>query len=86
MSKYVPEIKEKQKKNVNIDCLRGKMLLDVFHMGLKKTWFTKYVTFLELGVDRPNTTHKLVIMWNVALEFVLTTGFPSFRSHRCVWT
>ena len=55
------------------------MFLDCFQLGLEK------VKLFE-SVDRPNTTHKFVIMWNVTLEFVWTTGFPSFLSRRCVWT
>ena len=43
-----------------------------FQLGLEKAWFTN---FLELSVDRPNTTHKLLIMWKVTLEFVWTTCF-----------
>ena len=35
------------------------MLIDIFHLGLKRP---DLLTFLKLGVDRPNTTHKLVIM------------------------
>ena len=82
ISKIVLEIKEKQK-NCKIYCLRGKMLLDIFHLGLKKAWFTN---LFEIRRWQAKTTHKLVIMWNVALEFVWSTGFPSFLSRRCVWT
>ena len=46
------------------------MLLDIFHVGLEKALWPDLLAFLKLGVDRPNTTHKLVIMSNVALEFV----------------
>ena len=59
--------------------VRGKMFFDCFRLGLEK------VKLLE-SVNRPNTTHKLVVMWSVTLELVWTTGFPSFLSRRCVWT
>ena len=59
--------------------VRGKMFLDCFQLSLEK------VKLFE-SVDRPNTTHKFVIMWNATLEFVWTTGFASFLSRRCVWT
>ena len=55
------------------------MFLDCFQLGLEK------VKLFE-SVNRPNTTHKLVVMWSVTLELVWTTGFPSFLSRRCVWT
>ena len=58
-----------------LDCFPG----DCFQLGLEK------VKLFE-SVDRPNTTHKLVIMWSVTLELVWTTGFTSFLSRRCVWT
>ena len=45
----VPEITEKQKKSLNfIDCLRGKMFLGSFQLGLEKAWFTNI--FLKLAV------------------------------------
>ena len=34
----------------------------------------------EIRVDRPNTTHKLVIMRNVTLRVCLNRGFSSFLS------
>ena len=34
----------------------------------------------EISVDRPNTTHKLVIMWNVTLRVCLNSGSLSFFS------
>ena len=51
------------------------MFLDCFQLGLEK------VKLFE-SVNRPNTTHKLVVMWSVTLELVWTTGFPSFLSRR----
>ena len=59
--------------------VRGKMFLDCFQLGLEKAW---WLTFWNQEL----TGHKLVIMWNVTLEFVWTTGFPSFLSRRCVCT
>ena len=56
--------------------------LHVFHMlysyikrrdvlGMLPTGFGKSLTnFLKLSVDMPNTTHKLVILSKVTLEFV----------------
>ena len=32
----------------------------------------------EISVDRPNTTHKLVIMWNMTLRVCLNNGSLSF--------
>ena len=57
----------------------SKMFLDYFQLGLEN------VKLFE-SVDRPNTTHKLVIMYSVTLELVSTTGFPFFLSRRFVWT
>ena len=34
-----------------------------------------------MSVDRPNTTHKLVIMWNVTLRVCLNSGSLSFWTH-----
>ena len=48
----VPEIKEKQKK-----CLNLKIFLDCFQLGSKKACFTNC---LKLSVDRPNTTRDNV--------------------------
>ena len=42
------------------------MFLEYFQLGLEK-----------LSVDMPNTTHKLVIVWKVTLEFVWKTGIQS---------
>ena len=68
--------KEKQKNvKIKIYCLRGKMLLDIFHLGLKKAWFTNLVKF---DVDRPHTTHKLVTIWNVAWNLFEQRVFPLF--------
>ena len=51
------------------------MFLDFFQLSLEKAWFTN---FLKLSVDRPNTTHKLMTMWNVMLEFFEQQVFPLF--------
>ena len=48
------------------------MFLDCFQLSLEKAWFTN---FLKLSVDRANTTHKLMTMWNVTLELEV---FPLF--------
>ena len=47
------------------------MFLDCFQLGLEK------VKLFE-SVNRPNTTHKLVVMWSVTLELVWTQVFPLF--------
>ena len=52
------------------------MFVDCFQLGLEKAWFTNFLKYI-LTDDRPNTTHKLLIMWATTLEFVWTTGFPS---------
>ena len=39
----------------------------------------------EISVDRPNTTHKLVIMWNVTLRVCLNSGSLSFFLSREVY-
>ena len=40
----------------------------------------------ETSVDRPNTTHKLVIMWNVILRVCLNSGSLSFFFSRAKFT
>ena len=39
----------------------------------------------EISVDKPNTTHKLVIMWNVTLRVCLNSGSLSFFLSREVY-
>ena len=39
----------------------------------------------EISVDRPNTTHKLVIMWTVTLRVCLNSGSLSFFLSREVY-
>ena len=78
-SRLFPEKKGKTKEMFKF----RKDVLGLYQLGFEKGWFTN---FFKLSVVRPNTTHKLVIMWNVTLEFVVATGFPSFLSRRCVWT
>ena len=39
----------------------------------------------EISVDKPNTTHKLVIMWNVTLKVCLNSGSLSFFLSREVY-
>ena len=73
LSPNVPQIKpEKQKRCLNLLLKRKDVL------GMLPTGFGKSLTnFFKLSVDMPNTTHKLVIMWKVTLEFVWKTGFQS---------
>ena len=51
--------------------VRGKMFLDCFQLGLEKVKPFK-------SIDRPNATHKLLIMWNLTLELFEQRVFPLF--------
>ena len=57
----VPEIKEKQKKCLNL-LFKRKDVLGLLPTRLGKSLILIMTNFLKLRVDRPNTTHELVTL------------------------
>ena len=57
----VPEIREKQKKCLNL-LFKRKDVLGLLPTRLGKSLILIMTNFLKLRVDRPNTTHELVTL------------------------
>ena len=62
------------------------LLVNWLHVVLVRFWFTNFLKYI-VSDDMPSTTHKLLMMWTMTLEYVWTTGFPSsekilFLPHR----